>query len=394
MTTNAPVLAHSTLGASTAERWTSCPASVRLSKGIESKSSAYAEEGTRAHEVAAIRLNTGGWVTNLDPEMREAVQIYVGYIEDLRANADLMGAKHELFVEQRLDLSSVHPLMFGTADAVFYLPDEKHLHVIDYKHGAGIPVDVKENLQLQYYGLGAMLMLNRPVEKVTLTIVQPRCNHADGPVRSWDLHAFLMLDLAANLREYARKTEDPNAAIVPGEHCRFCPAAGICPGLARTAQEAARTQFAVIPSPNHTPNQHYEAERLAETLAKLDVIEDWAKSVREFAYSEAMRGVQIPGFKLVAKQARRKWHTYVSGETLALHFGGDRMRFCEIELRSPAEVEKLLDKPQKAELNSFVEKVSSGLALVPETDKRPAANLRDAKADFEKIEGPASDIFG
>lgn len=394
----APAPAHSTLGASTAERWTSCPASVRLSEGIQSKSSSYAEEGTRAHEVAAIRLQTGGWPhADVTEEMLEAVRIYIGYIEDLKSRAAMYDLKWELMVEQRLDLSSVHPLMFGTADAVFYTPETKHLEVIDYKHGAGIPVDVKENLQLQYYGLGALLKLNRPVEKVTLTIVQPRCNHPDGPVRSWEMHAFDMLDLAANLKAYADKTEDPKAAIVPGDWCRFCPAAAVCPKLAQTAQEAARDQFKeiqVLPDANGNRPIGYSAGDLAVTLTKLDMIEDWAKSVREFAYSMAMRGDTIPGFKLVAKQARRKWHTYVGAETLAEKFGGSTLRFTETELRSPADVEKLLDKEQKKELNSFLEKVSSGLALVPETDKRPAANLRDAKSDFASIEGPADDIFG
>lgn len=385
--------AHSTLGASTAERWTSCPASVRLSEGIQSKSSSYAEEGSRAHEIAAMRLVTGGWPHHDMPDdMKEAVEVYIKHIEDLQGHAELVGEPVELFVEQRLDLSSVHPKMFGTADAVLYYPNQKLLHIIDYKHGAGIPVDVKENLQLQYYGLGSLLMLNRPVEKVVLTIVQPRCFHADGPIRSWEMHAFDMLDLAANLKDYALKTEDPNAAIVPGEHCRFCPAAAVCPGLARQAQETAKNQFALV---TNGEVQAYSPEKLADTLGKLDVIEDWAKSVRAFAYSEAMRGQTIPGYKLVAKLARRQWHTHTTAEALAAKFGGSVLRFTETELRSPAEVEKLLDKPQKTELNSFVEKISSGLTLVADSDKRPAANLRDAKADFASIEAPAGgDIFG
>ncbi len=389
--------AHSTLGASTAERWTSCPGSVRLSEGIQSKSSSYAEEGTRAHEVAAIRLTSGGWPLDVPEEMLEAVRIYIGYIEDLKAEAELLGEPYEEFVEQRLDLSSVHPKMFGTSDETLYFPSRKLLHVIDYKHGAGIPVDVKDNLQLQYYGLGAMLMLNRPVEKLVLTIVQPRCNHADGPVRSWELDPMTMLDLAADLREYAEETENPDAAFATGEHCRFCPAAGICPKLAETAQETARHQFKeieVIPDSNGNRPIGYSASKLAETLAKLDVIEDWAKSVREFAYSEAMRGHAIPGYKLVAKQARRKWHTYVNAETLAAHFKKDKLYFLEMELRSPTEVEKQLDKEQKKELVAFIEKVSSGLTLVSETDKRPAANLRDAKADFQPVIEQNADIFG
>jgi Protein of unknown function (DUF2800) len=36
---------HAALGASTAHRWMSCAGSVRLSAGIEARSSTYAEEG-------------------------------------------------------------------------------------------------------------------------------------------------------------------------------------------------------------------------------------------------------------------------------------------------------------------------------------------------------------
>ena len=45
--------AHSKIGASSKDRWSQCPGSVRLSEGIPSISSAYAEEGTLAHSLAA-----------------------------------------------------------------------------------------------------------------------------------------------------------------------------------------------------------------------------------------------------------------------------------------------------------------------------------------------------
>ena len=44
--------AHSEVGASSASRWMTCPASVKASRGIENKSSKYAAEGTCAHELA------------------------------------------------------------------------------------------------------------------------------------------------------------------------------------------------------------------------------------------------------------------------------------------------------------------------------------------------------
>jgi len=43
--------AHSPIGASSAERWINCPASVRLSEGCKKPAGIYAEEGTAAHSL-------------------------------------------------------------------------------------------------------------------------------------------------------------------------------------------------------------------------------------------------------------------------------------------------------------------------------------------------------
>ncbi len=45
-------MAHARLSPSAAERWMTCPGSVKLSEGREDKGSAYAAEGTAAHELA------------------------------------------------------------------------------------------------------------------------------------------------------------------------------------------------------------------------------------------------------------------------------------------------------------------------------------------------------
>lgn len=368
--------AHSKLGASSSEIWTNCAGSVRLSEGIPSTSSAYADEGTKAHEVASTFLTTGRWLHEELPDgMLEAVKVYTD--EVLR----LKGPVTEMFVEQRLDLSSIHPQMFGTADAVLYHPKDKKLRVFDYKHGAGVPVDVKDNLQLQYYGLGAMLMLNKPVESIELIIVQPRCFHVDGPIRRWEVTPLDMLELVANLREFAEATEKPNAPLKQGSWCRWCRAAGICPELHKNALAIAKSEF--------SPAKAYDPVKLAQTLNWLDVFEAWAKSVREFAYNEAQHGRVPPGFKLVQKRATRKWLPSADAEIFAKKFGGDKFRYMEMDLRSPASVEKLLTKEQKESLDSFCEKVSSGLALVNEFDKREAVKM-DAKSEFSQI---ATSIF-
>ena len=51
---------HATLSASSSKRWLSCPPSARLEEKLRSrfgdKSSPYAEEGTKAHALAELKL--------------------------------------------------------------------------------------------------------------------------------------------------------------------------------------------------------------------------------------------------------------------------------------------------------------------------------------------------
>lgn len=379
--------AHSPIGASGAHRWFECPGSVRLAKSAPPPpSSAYAEEGTFAHAVAEFCLHNrcappaefqGQPVPE---EMREAVTEYCEVV---------MSAVHESGTvdsgfEQRFHLKQIHPDAFGTADAWTYNGEQRLLRVFDFKYGAGVPVEAKGNPQLRYYALG--VLLEKPdllVDTVRVVIVQPRCYHPDGPVRSEDIDALELLDFEADLRRYIAATEDPNAPLVPGEHCRFCPAARICPKLEEKAQALARMEFAPVASaPEALPA--YEPQKLAEALALADILEARIKQVREFAYAEAMHGRTPPGWKLVNKQARRKWRDEAeAAEALGLYGLPDDSIY-ERSLRSPAQIEKALGKANAELLNSLVVKESSGYTLVPESDKRPAVKL-DAKSEFTPV---------
>lgn len=362
--------AHSKLGASSMYRWSACPGSVKLCEGIPEQKSSYAEEGTRAHELAA-HLLLGKPVIWETQECKEAIELYV---ETVRNDA----GSNKILVEQKFDLSEIHPGCFGTADAVVYDPDLRLLRVYDYKHGQGILVEVHNNSQLKYYGLGALLKTGYPCREVELVIVQPRANHPDGPVRRWRFDTFDLAEFAAYLSERAEATEKPNAPLKSGDHCRFCPAAGICPELSKKALAVAQTVF--------KPQTAYDPQALSETLKKLDVLEGYAKSVREFAYNEAQQGRCPPGFKLVQKRATRKWRDNLSPQDLSSEFDLSADKIYEpLNLKSPAQIEKILKKDEKKKLSKFTISISSGLALVEESDERAAA-LLDASSVFTKIE--------
>ena len=66
------------------------------------------------------------------------------FLRDLlrRATDAVRATPGKRHIEQQFDLSSVHHGCFGTADAVIWDAKAKLLTVMDYKHGAGIPVNV------------------------------------------------------------------------------------------------------------------------------------------------------------------------------------------------------------------------------------------------------------
>ncbi len=366
--------AHSPIGASSMSRWAECPGSIRLSKGLKTVESSYAMEGTKAHELAAriLECELAGqpWGDDdVDPEMLEAVQVYV---KEVLSNAK----GNTVLIEHRGDLNQIHPGLFGTCDNITFVKKEKLLICRDYKHGAGIAVDVKNNSQLKYYSLMALLSTDFPCEEVQMTIVQPRCAHPDGPIRSERISSLELMDFAGELKEAAVRTEDPNAPLVPGDHCRFCPAAGICPEISKQAQLQAVKDFSEV-SNGHS----YDVKELAKTLNWLPILKTWLESVHEFAYAQAQKGVKIPGWKLVAKQARRKWIDEKAAEAaLRREFTDTAVRefFDPPTLKSVAQLEKVIHEKHWPKVVPLISNVSTGDVLVPESDKRPPiVNLDD-----------------
>lgn len=375
---------HSPIGASSMYRWAECPGSVKRSEGIVTKSSVYAEEGTEAHAYAASWL-IGNGRQPPDPaidknlfdvdEMIEHVKVYVDHVFSLMTED---GAR--LFVEHGFDLKEIYPGAYGTNDAAVYLPKSKRLHVLDLKYGAGIYVSAIDNPQLQYYALGALLELGKlglAVDTVVMTIVQPRCGGADGPIRSQTIDAIHLLDFAADLVMYAKRTESLNAPLKAGDHCRFCPALHICPEVGKTRQEVAKLEF--------TAPTAYDPQDLKRALDSVPILKAWIKRVDEFAYAEAEAGRCPPGYKLVEKRATRKWRDETE---VSLYLGGLNVDqdtiFEPRKIKSPAQMEQALPK-HKEVLKPYIKSESSGHTLVDINDKRPPVKPK-AREEFQMIE--------
>lgn len=383
--------AHAELGASSAHRWMECPGSVRLSAGIADHGSIYAAEGTAAHTLAEACLNggqdaieyidrsfaVGNHVFVVDEEMAAHVQVYLDAVRHNVRPGD------ELFIEQRFDLSNViHEGMFGTNDAAIYRPSTGELFVYDLKYGAGYAVEAAANPQLLYYAVGgATAKKGRTLKTVTIVIVQPRAPHRDGPVRAWSASAADLMEWMADLKTAAMATLEPDAVLKPGEWCKFCRAAAICPKLREDALAAAQAEFAGAPS-------DLNPEQFAAILEKADLIESWVKAVRAYAHSTLDNGGEVPGFKLVQKRAVRKWRDEdktVSFMEMMHGFEADDLFIRKV--KSPAQLEKLLAKSERESLKAFITSESSGTTLARDTDPRAAVTgSGGAAAEFDAVE--------
>ena len=389
---------HSPIGASSASRWMSCPGSVNLSKGLPNESSIYAREGTAAHQVGEECLLKGkppesflgkvitveGSEITVDEEMVDAVEVYRDAINTNHQAGD------EVAIEQRFELSHFFPDLFGTNDCSIYRPSTGELFVYDLKYGRGVPVTVDHNPQLLYYGLGAATAKpGRKLSAVELVVVQPRCPHPDGSVRRWRIDAVDLLDWSAELVAAAEKTTHADAPLHAGSHCKFCPAAAMCPSLREHVQSTARAEFTsdgevTVPQP-----ETMSGKELAAVLNEASVIDDWVRRVREFAHIEAEAGRIPTGFKLVAKRATRKWRDQDEVAKALKNMRLKRAESHEVKLKSPPKIEKIL-KARKApstqmkRFGSMVVKESSGSTLVNESDSRPPLRP-NAQEEFQAV---------
>lgn len=389
--------AHSPVGASGYHRWRHCPGSVRLSRGIESNSSVWADEGTQAHELAEkiLTARANGKpepdLFDVTEEMYEAVMVYVEHMQSLQRPGCVQ------LYEHRFHLADIHELCFGTADGVTYYPDEKLLVISDFKYGSGVFVDATENEQLLYYAVGAVVSLGFKVERVRVEIIQPRISDA-AAIRPWETDIFDLMMFAEQLREDVARTQDQSRLeLQAGDWCRWCPAAAVCPLLKLIGREETEKVFE---AGKQSPLIDYRA--LADALDWLPVLSSWITSTREFAYNEAMRGKKIPRYKLVEKRPQRQYKNEESvarAVTKKFKVGPSVTHIKrEPELRSPAQmIQAVYDhfnflgkKVKKKDIEKFVDgltdKISSGSTLVNESDNREAIQPQDPKSVFQPTE--------
>lgn len=390
-----PATEHAALGASGAYRWMACPGSIRLSEQVpDQPTSEYALQGSAAHELAEMSLRSekfpdaflGQEITVeddegnehtfvVDTEMASAVRVYIDHVLETEYDAVTAEGTPEYGYEVRFSLDDLDPPapMFGTADAVCWNPGDRVLDVMDYKHGRGVVVDAEENPQLMYYALGAVLELGVRPETIRVTIVQPRAEHEDGPIRSWSFGWDRLVSFKEELMEAAHAASQPDASVGPvGDHCRFCPAKAICPAQRDNALEVTQAGFTSLAEDADSlpPAEMLSDEQLLNVLDVAEYVEDWFSEIRSHIKMRLMEGEEIPGYKLVKKRARRYWKDEDEARAFMEEHGIDPDRK---KVRSPYQAEQAAKKLDDVEVpEELWEKKSSGFNLAPESNPREA----------------------
>jgi hypothetical protein len=365
MTQNHKERAHALFSASASDRWITCPASIKMEEKYPSTTNAASEEGTKAHEIAEAIL-LGKPYPKDDLEMVRHGKAYADYINEIA------GIDGKVYTERRVyyggAIGQPKDLAFGTCDNIVIVPNggEHDLHIIDYKYGFN-EVSAKNNYQLMMYALGVLYNTNKYFNYIHLHIHQPRISNISTCVKT----QLQLKEFAFKAEEAAKEALSPNPQFNPQpKACRWCRAKGDCKALAD--QTAADFEDISTDTPDTLTN-----DQISDILQKADTIRHFLKAVEENAFTRSLKGEDINGFKLVNKRARAKWKPEAE-QRLYNDLGDKAYRKSLITI---TEAKKLYPIDEIVEMT---DKKSEGLDLVPDSDKRPPANVA-VHSDFDNL---------
>lgn len=399
---------HATLSPSGSVKWLNCAGAPAMEAPFPDTGSEYSKEGTAAHALAAMALMDArhcavyiGRRIDVSPhetrevtaDMARDVQVYV---DNIWQYVDEPGVGNTMLVEQQVPIGHItgEEGATGTADVIILTADGEELQLHDLKFGRGMEVDAERNTQLMLYALGALEIvapLGYEPKRIRLVIHQPRIKQAPS---EWDctigeLEAFR---LHAKLKAEACGRE--GAPLTPGAHCDkgFCKARATCPALAKFVQDQVGAEFEDLDERAARDAGDCTADNLSRKMQAIDLIESWCKAVRAEVERRLLAGAPVPGYKLVQGRAgARAW----SDSTMVEEYLRKTVRLkveeaYDLKLISPTSAEKLVKagsiKPKQwTRLQELISRSEGKPSVAPESDKRPAIEVKPVIDEFEVV---------
>ena len=404
---------HALLSASAAKRWINCPPSARLAEQFPNETSVYAAEGTFMHEVCEYKVRHGYLHERMKKpqspefyteEVEQVTDIYAEFVITIIEEMKRNGCEPLVLVEERVNYSHIAPSGFGTADMLIVGKDENGkglLHVIDFKGGAGVFVEAEHNPQMMLYALGGLAAYGYiyEIEIVRMSIIQPRLDN----ISTYESTRAELEAWGESIKPIAKLAYEGKGEQKAGDWCRFCRAKPMCRACKEEALALAREEFLDLDAGAFSDDTDEDTEttdatapycpdqdtavfkqpglvsfaELEEILPTLNRISSWIEAVFAYVASEAINhGVPVKGYKVVEGRSKRVFTDTKAVVDTAVANGYTDLY--KQQLISLTEFEKMMGKKRFAELlGEYVAKPPGKLALVPDSDPRPAVDLNN-----------------
>jgi hypothetical protein len=371
---------HSNYSPSRLSRIINCPGSVglindlMLTKTIKAEvSSSYAEHGTMLHTVFErfySGVNTGRWASGyeeLDKNDQFLIRECVDYLEIILAS--IGHSNIQVFNESRVSMKAWGiPDVWGTSDYRIYDPIKRHIDVIDWKFGSGVPVYAKRNSQLMSYAAGA---IGYPsiIQTIILHVVQPAIENFDTWTLTFNqLYEWVHGTLALAINKCTEEDAPLNPGIV---QCRWCEGKNHCHARTDAVTDLAIRLFdaqktlATCPKP----------EELIKILQEAPLVEKAIKDIVTYIQADMLKGIDYPTLKLVRGRANRKW----KDEKEVVKWLSANTKIEDLytsKIRSPSQFEKEVKTLKKNDqFNALYETPDGKITIANEKDKREAIKI-------------------
>lgn len=308
------------LSPSSAGRRVQCPGSRQLESLYKTEEqSPAAREGTAAHWVAAKLLHQELEMAPIEPmpsmtpdgEPITEEMIEGGLLYAKNVTAFFVSLSRERFetlqIETPLTIDAIHEECGGTPDVWFSVGN--NIHIFDYKYGHKY-VDAFQNWQLLEYAVGVAQRLNIWDSgaflniRFTLGIVQPRCFHREGQVRTWAFSGHTLLTHFRYLKDAEEKAMQEHAPTSVGNECHGCIARHVCPALENHALGVLDASQLNIPHNLRPQELGRELRYLKQAAALLDAR---ITGLEQEATAMIRRGDRVPHFALESSRGKQEW---------------------------------------------------------------------------------------
>jgi Protein of unknown function (DUF2800) len=327
---------HSSIvGGSTAARLLACPGSVlatlTLPPTVEEVPSPYALEGSFLHAVMEfiMRRRKNGELNGYFNTMRFAEEC-VGkrFLDRVMTEDHLViiqsalvclaqlereyGDGFRVFaIERHVQFPGVLDA-FGTVDLI--LLSDRYSVVLDWKFGAGVPVNVLTedglNPQLAFYLTAAHYTLpkiiERPMTRMVAAIVQPRAETPENQLSHVRVPLRSLATFQANIADAVREALQPNAPRHRGEHCRFAPCQVTCPLFTGPAIDLSAV-LKIEPTPPEPDKVTPYGEYLSYAKELVDKAAEFKMTIDAQLHAYLSAGGVVPGWRLKPKGKLRQW---------------------------------------------------------------------------------------